>query len=98
MKDIPKIVSGEMPYSTMSAALTFDDGPAPLITRQVLDLLDKHSVQATFFVTGVNAGRSPEIIKEIIPRITARTIVGGLEGPNDFSRTGSSANKSQSNP
>lgn len=49
-------------------ALTFDDGPAPPITTQVLDLLDKYSAKATFFVTGVNAGQYPEIIKEIIYR------------------------------
>lgn len=49
-------------------ALTFDDGPAHMVTRQILDLLDKYSVRATFFVTGVNAARLPEIIGEIIAR------------------------------
>jgi peptidoglycan/xylan/chitin deacetylase (PgdA/CDA1 family) len=49
-------------------ALTFDDGPAPPVTTQVLDLLDKYSVPATFFVTGANAEQHPEIIKEIIDR------------------------------
>jgi peptidoglycan/xylan/chitin deacetylase (PgdA/CDA1 family) len=49
-------------------ALTFDDGPSEPITRQILDLLDKYAVKATFFVTGVNAGRHPEIIREIIGR------------------------------
>ncbi len=49
-------------------ALTFDDGPTEPITRQILDLLDKYSVKATFFVSGVNALRHPEIIKDIITR------------------------------
>lgn len=49
-------------------ALTFDDGPDEPVTKQVLDLLDKYSVPATFFVTGVNAARFPEIIREIISR------------------------------
>jgi peptidoglycan/xylan/chitin deacetylase (PgdA/CDA1 family) len=49
-------------------ALTFDDGPAVPGTRQILDLLDKYSAPATFFVVGVNAGCHPEIIKEIIAR------------------------------
>lgn len=49
-------------------ALTFDDGPSEPVTRQILDLLDKYSAPATFFVTGVNADRFPEIIKEIIAR------------------------------
>ena len=49
-------------------ALTFDDGPVQPVTRQILDLLDRYSVPATFFVTGLNAARLPEIIKEIIAR------------------------------
>ncbi|MFA5323542.1 MAG: polysaccharide deacetylase family protein [Smithella sp.] len=49
-------------------ALTFDDGPAEPTTRQILALLDKYSVKATFFVSGVNAAKHPEIIKEIIAR------------------------------
>lgn len=49
-------------------ALTFDDGPSEPTTRQILALLDKYSVKATFFVSGVNALKHPEIIKEIISR------------------------------
>ena len=49
-------------------ALTFDDGPTEPTTRQVLELLDKYSVKATFFVSGVNALKHPDIIKEIITR------------------------------
>jgi peptidoglycan-N-acetylglucosamine deacetylase len=49
-------------------ALTFDDGPSESTTKQILDLLDKYSVKATFFVSGVNASRHPEIIKDIISR------------------------------
>lgn len=49
-------------------ALTFDDGPAQPTTKQILALLDKYSVKATFFVSGVNALKHPEIINEIIDR------------------------------
>ncbi len=49
-------------------ALTFDDGPAQPTTRQILELLDKYSVKATFFVSGANALKHPEIIREIIAR------------------------------
>jgi peptidoglycan/xylan/chitin deacetylase (PgdA/CDA1 family) len=49
-------------------ALTFDDGPAEPTTRQIMDLLDKYSVKATFFVSGANALSHPEIIREIIAR------------------------------
>jgi peptidoglycan/xylan/chitin deacetylase (PgdA/CDA1 family) len=49
-------------------ALTFDDGPSEPTTKKILDLLDKYSAKATFFVSGVNAKRYPEIIREIIAR------------------------------
>ncbi|MBP1999039.1 peptidoglycan/xylan/chitin deacetylase (PgdA/CDA1 family) [Paenibacillus shirakamiensis] len=46
-------------------ALTFDDGPDPLYTPQLLDLLKQFDAKATFFVVGSNAERYPEIIKRI---------------------------------
>ena len=49
-------------------ALTFDDGPDPGITPRLLDLLDRHGVCATFFVTGERAARHPGIIREILSR------------------------------
>jgi peptidoglycan/xylan/chitin deacetylase (PgdA/CDA1 family) len=49
-------------------ALTFDDGPTDPTTRQIMDVLDKYSVKATFFVSGANALSHPEIIREIIVR------------------------------
>jgi peptidoglycan/xylan/chitin deacetylase (PgdA/CDA1 family) len=49
-------------------ALTFDDGPAQPTTKQILELLDRYSVKATFFVSGVNALKHPDIIAEIIAR------------------------------
>ena len=49
-----------------AVALTFDDGPDPLSTPQLLRLLLKHKAKATFFVTGKKAVEHPELIKEII--------------------------------
>lgn len=49
-------------------ALTFDDGPTEPTTKQILDLLDKYPVKATFFVSGVHALSQPGIIREIISR------------------------------
>src|SRR5512132_411755 len=49
-------------------ALTFDDGPDPEVTPLLLDLLDRHSVPATFFVTGERALRHPSIIRDILSR------------------------------
>ena len=44
-------------------ALTFDDGPHPKYTEQLLDGLKERNVIVTFFVTGENAENYPEIIK-----------------------------------
>lgn len=37
-------------------ALTFDDGPLPPYTGQILDILERYGVPATFFCVGINAG------------------------------------------
>ena len=44
-------------------ALTFDDGPHPKYTEQLLDGLKERGVVATFFVTGENAENYPDIIR-----------------------------------
>lgn len=46
-------------------ALTFDDGPHPVYTEQLLDGLKKRGVTATFFVTGEHAELHPDIIKRM---------------------------------
>lgn len=51
-----------------NVAATFDDGPDPAVTPLLLDLLAKHSVHATFFVSGANADRYPEIVADILSR------------------------------
>lgn len=45
-------------------ALTFDDGPHPNSTRQILDVLHDFRAPATFFVVGEMAHRYPELIRE----------------------------------
>ena len=49
-------------------ALTFDDGPHPRDTPQVLEVLAKHNVQATFFLVGKSVKRYPSLAKEIHQR------------------------------
>jgi peptidoglycan-N-acetylglucosamine deacetylase len=44
-------------------ALTFDDGPDPTYTPQILDILKDKHVRATFFIVGENAGASPDIVQ-----------------------------------
>ncbi len=46
-------------------ALTFDDGPYPPYTEQVLDVLKEYHVPATFFVVGQNVEKYPELVKRI---------------------------------
>ncbi|TDC79857.1 polysaccharide deacetylase family protein [Micromonospora sp. KC606] len=54
--------------STGSAqvALTFDDGPNPYYTPQVLDVLREFGVRATFCVVGENAQNHPHLIRAIV--------------------------------
>lgn len=49
-----------------AVAITFDDGPDPLTTPLLLQLLSKHNVKATFFVVGAKAEKHPQIIKDIL--------------------------------
>lgn len=44
-------------------ALTFDDGPDEVFTPQVLDILKKNDVKATFFLVGENLKQNKEIVK-----------------------------------
>lgn len=46
--------------------LTFDDGPDPVATPKVLEVLSKHSVKGTFFLVGENVSRHPDITREIL--------------------------------
>lgn len=46
-------------------ALTFDDGPHPKYTEQLLDGLKSRGVQATFFVTGEHASLHPDVIERM---------------------------------
>jgi peptidoglycan/xylan/chitin deacetylase (PgdA/CDA1 family) len=44
-------------------ALTYDDGPNPRWTPELLDLLEKHGVKATFFVVGKYVEQHPELVR-----------------------------------
>lgn len=46
-------------------ALTFDDGPHPYYTEQLLDGLKERGAKATFFVLGENAAQYPELIRRM---------------------------------
>lgn len=52
--------------NTKVVALTFDDGPWPKSTLQVLDILKKHKIKATFFAVGSNLQKYPDMARKIV--------------------------------
>ncbi len=51
---------------TKKIALTFDDGPHPRLTPQILAILEEYGIKATFFVIGQNAINYPDAMKLIV--------------------------------
>jgi peptidoglycan-N-acetylglucosamine deacetylase len=49
-------------------ALTYDDGPSSPYTNQLLDILDRYQVKATFFEVGRRIEKYPEIVPMIVAR------------------------------
>jgi peptidoglycan/xylan/chitin deacetylase (PgdA/CDA1 family) len=49
-------------------ALTFDDGPDPRITPEVVERLAAHGATASFFAIGRRAERHPELVEELVRR------------------------------
>lgn len=55
-----------IPEGDQKLYLTFDDGPIPEVTPQVLDILRRYGIQATFFCVGENVFKYPELFAQII--------------------------------
>ena len=55
-----------MSASERAVYLTFDDGPIPECTPQVLDILAQYNVKATFFMVAENAERYPELTRRVV--------------------------------
>jgi peptidoglycan-N-acetylglucosamine deacetylase len=55
-----------MPAGNKRIYLTFDDGPHPQITPQVLEMLNHYNAKATFFCVGKNVVKHPETYEKII--------------------------------
>ena len=53
------------PRHRRAIALTFDDGPDPTWTPRILEVLDRHQTQATFFLVGERARAAPDIVRAI---------------------------------
>ncbi len=58
----------DIPTSQREVFLTFDDGPVPEVTPQVLDILDEYGAKGTFFCVGENVERHPEIFLDLLDR------------------------------
>ena len=58
--------------------LTFDDGPDPEHTAQILEILEKHEVPATFFIIGNKAEKQEDLLRQIISK-------GHIIGNHSFS-------------
>jgi len=54
-----------VPTKEKVVALTFDDGPHPQFTPEVLNLLAQYHVKATFFMIGKRMEQYPEIVREV---------------------------------
>ncbi len=68
---LPKSVGNKATYFSISTsqpvlALTFDDGPHPVHTPRLLDILKARNVRATFYVVAPNAQRHPGIMQRMI--------------------------------
>lgn len=59
-------VFGEGLASEGRVALTFDDGPHPIFTPRILDVLEEYDVTATFFVVGGYVEQHPEIVQRMV--------------------------------
>jgi len=60
----PSLVRG--PADGKRIALTFDDGPAPPFTEQILAILRARGITATFFVCVRNVERHPDVVRRIV--------------------------------
>ena len=54
------------PQTEKTVYLTFDDGPIPEVTPDVLEILKKYGVKATFFMVGDNVRKHPDVFKMVV--------------------------------
>ena len=54
-----------LPLEDHEVVLTFDDGPLPKYSNQILDILAAHCAKATFFLVGRQANDNPEGVRKV---------------------------------
>jgi peptidoglycan/xylan/chitin deacetylase (PgdA/CDA1 family) len=62
----PEVYGALRTTGTPAVALTFDDGPDPVYTPKMLDLLHRHGVKATFCVVGSRVPKYPKLVQRIV--------------------------------
>ncbi|MEG0383582.1 MAG: polysaccharide deacetylase family protein [Solibacillus sp.] len=60
----PQKKPDEVVHEKKKIALTFDDGPHPVVTEKILAVLLQNDIKATFFVLGQNVGKYPQIVNQ----------------------------------
>lgn len=71
MNQVPKKFQGTVIYEAKLKAnekviaLTFDDGPSPKNTAQILEILQKNNIKATFFMIGQMVKYFPQVAKQV---------------------------------
>jgi peptidoglycan/xylan/chitin deacetylase (PgdA/CDA1 family) len=63
--DVPGTIAGVVTRDPV-AALTFDDGPHPVYTPRLLDILQQHQAHATFFMIGEAAQKHPQLMRRVV--------------------------------
>ena len=63
-----------LPLEDREVVLTFDDGPLPKYSNQILDILAAHCAKATFFLVGRQANANPEGVRKV--RDAGHTVAG----------------------
>jgi peptidoglycan/xylan/chitin deacetylase (PgdA/CDA1 family) len=54
-----------LPLADREVVLTFDDGPLPKYSNEILDILAAHCAKATFFLVGSQASANPEGVRKV---------------------------------
>ena len=66
LKHVFSKLTWNIPNSSKTIYLTFDDGPTPIITDWVLEILKNYDAKASFFCVGKNVLAHPDIYERII--------------------------------
>ncbi|MRR12770.1 polysaccharide deacetylase family protein [bacterium] len=94
MQALPMVVKRFSPKrSDKVVALTFDDGPWPVQTAAVLDILKAEGVHATFFVIGRQVYANPEIVRRI--RAEGHLLGNHTQSHTELDRVGPAAVRQQ---